>query len=374
MRIGIDAKWLFEGPPSGQVVIRNLVQNLTALAAHDRVFLFIDKKFRGAELPIATGNAEIVPVWAGNNMLSNILVLPFAAKRLALDVVLFQNFVPFWRCCGRVGFIHDVLFLSHPQFYTIWERIYFAPLRMLSRRAERLCTVSVAERNRLQHYRFGRHGTVADVIPHGVDDEFVPAERYTPEEREAVRRKHSLPDKYLLFVGRLNVRKNVKNLLLAIARIKHQEMPLVVVGGADWKSFDAPLFAQGLDIRDRLFFTGPVFGRDLRIIYSMATVFCFPSFAESFGLPALEAMACGVSVVVSSTTSLPEVCGAAGNYVNPDDPQEIASMIDRLLDDASYRHSQGELGLAQASKYSWRHSATLLLQSLHSSTTRELDD
>lgn len=374
MRIGIDAKWLFEGPPSGKVVVQNLVRQLVSQRLGDQLFLIIDRKYRKAEYPVDIGNATVVTAWAGNNFLSNLFVLPLLARRLELDVILFQNFVPFWRCCTRIGYIHDVLFLSHPQFYTVWERLYFAPLRILSRGAERLCTVSHEEKERLIRNGFSKDPENIDVIPHGVSEEFVPSDRYSEDELNAVRTAYSLPDKYILFVGRLNIRKNVRNLLVAFSQIKDRYMPLVIVGGKDWKSFDAEAFARQLSIGGRVIFTGPIFGHDLCVVYSLASIFCFPSLAESFGLPALEAMACGIPVVVSSTTSLPEICGNAGNYVNPENPDDIAGMIDRLLGDSAFRRSRGDAALLQARKFSWRDSSVLLYRSINSATGNQYHD
>ncbi len=120
-----------------------------------------------------------------------------------------------------------------------------------------------------------------------------------------------------------------------------------------------------LDIVDRVIFTGPVYGDDLPRIYALATVSCFVSYAESFGLPALEGMASGVPVVVSNRTCLPEICGDAALYANPDSPAEIAKGIDALLDDRQLWQSKRELGLSRPHDFTWRRSAETLLASAH---------
>ena len=174
-----------------------------------------------------------------------------------------------------------------------------------------------------------------------------------------------LPDEYLLFVGRLNLRKNIDNLLRAIPLLRNKTIPLVIVGADNWKKSNHLKIIRELKIEDRIVFTGAVF-KELGLIYSMAKVFCFPSYAESFGLPPLEAMASGVPVVVSNTTSLPEVCGDAGSYANPNKPEEIALAIDNLLTNDQLYSSKRQLGLVQAKKFTWTRAAQNVINSIES--------
>jgi glycosyltransferase involved in cell wall biosynthesis len=144
--------------------------------------------------------------------------------------------------------------------------------------------------------------------------------------------------------------------------LKNQEIPIVIVGSKDWKILDIDKLIDDLGINKRVIFSGFVLDNILPVIYSLATIFCFPSYAEGFGLPALEAMASGVPVVVSNTTSLPEICGDAGNYVNPNDPQDIAAMIDLLLKDNQLYNYKRSKGLERAKHFTWENSAKKLLE------------
>jgi glycosyltransferase involved in cell wall biosynthesis len=155
----------------------------------------------------------------------------------------------------------------------------------------------------------------------------------------------------------------VDHLLKSIPLLRNKDIKLVIVGASDWKRSNHEAIINELGIAHRIHFTGGIYD-ELPAVYSMAKVFCFPSYAESFGLPPLEAMACGIPVVVSDTTSLPEVCGPAGTYVRPDQPAEIATAIDRLLADDKLYEKKRELSIEQAKKFTWPLAAEKLLTTL----------
>ena len=360
MRIGIDAKWFFEGPPSGRVVVQNLVRQMVEAQSDHDLYIFLDRRHQGRAFPHTGPRVHLRYVWAGNNLLSNVLLIPVVAYPLHLDIFIFQNFSPPCSNFHRYSFVHDVIFKSHPEYYTTLERLYFLPLRFLTRLSHGACTVSEAEKKRMIRYGYSAAGGI-DVVYHGVDDSFVPASQQEPAFLDQIRTKYALPDRYLLYVGRLNVRKNIFNLLRAVSLLRH-DIPLVIVGGYDWKMTSVDELIGELGIRDRLGFTGPGFGPDLAAIYGMAHLFCFPSYEESFGLPALEGMASGVAVVVSDRSSLPEICGEAGSYVNPDAPENIAQVIDGLLDDDALRERKKLCGIARARQFKWEFSARQLLE------------
>jgi len=363
MKIGIDAKWFFEGPPSGRIVVQNLVKNIIEQNNEHELYIFLDKREINKPFPYNSPNIYLKYIWGNNNMLSNTLLIPFAAYSLHLDIFIFQNFAPLFSNFKRYSFVHDVIFKSHPEYYTFVERIYFLPLRLLTNRSHGICTVSEAEKQRMAIYKYASVDTI-DVVYHGVDESFQPIELQNPKLVQETRQKYSLPEKYLLYVGRLNVRKNIFNLLRAYALLRHN-IPLVIVGGYDWKMSSVDNLINKLGIKERLVFTGPVYGKDLAAIYGMAHLFCFPSYEESFGLPALEGMASGVPVVISDRSSLPEICGDAGNYVDPDSPENIAAVIDRLLDDSPLREQKRIAGLARAQQFKWEYSARDLIQHAH---------
>ncbi len=362
MKIGFDAKWFFHGPPSGRTVVVSHAQHLLAIQSDHEIYLFLDRRMRDHAFPFEHPRLHRVYVWADNNLLANLWSVPRAAYRIGLDVVIFQNFVPIRAHFARVAFVYDVIFESHPQYYTWKERLYFRPLKLLSRRAERICTLSASEKARIAHYKYGRP-EVIDIVPLGVDPRFKPREAHDPSFLAALAKRLRLPPHFLLFVGRLNVRKNLLNLLKAVALMRDQQVPLVIVGARDWKMFDVNALIESLGIRVRVMFTGSLPEEELRGVYALATVFCFPSFEEGFGLPPIEAMASGLPVVVSDRASLPEICGPAGTYVDPHEPSAIAHAIDCLLEDPALRARKRAEGLERAKGFTWEASAQALLAS-----------
>ncbi len=372
VRIGIDAKWFFNGPVSNRLVVRQLTEQLVQQNPGHELFFFLDQADRHLPFPHAGPGVHLHYVWARNNQLSNLLVLPRLARRLRLDVVLFQNFASFHGRFRKIAYIHDVLFHEYPQFYTRKERAYFSTMKALAARADLICTISRAEQERLLRHGYQSDAARIHVIHHGVSPVFRPAESYPAAVLDDLRRRYRLPARYILYVGRLNVRKNIAGLLRAVPQLHDPAIPVVVVGAKDWKMEPLDGLIAELKLTDRILFTGHVPDADIPGIFALARVFCFPSFAEGFGLPPLEAMASGVPVAVANTTSLPEVCGEAGTYLDPHDPASVAAALNRLLADDGYYGQQRELGLKRAASFTWEKAGRELLRSIGSLGVREL--
>jgi glycosyltransferase involved in cell wall biosynthesis len=171
---------------------------------------------------------------------------------------------------------------------------------------------------------------------------------------QEVRAKYQLPDSFILFVGGLNPLKNFSNLLYAYHRlqadISHQ---LVVVGFNRWKFAHDLELVDKLGLHDRVRFIGFIPDEEIPAFYTLADVFAFPSLYEGFGIPILEAMACGCPVVTSKTGCGPEVAGEAASLVDPYSPSDIAKAISALLTDGVLRQRLRELGLKRAGQFSW---------------------
>ena len=156
----------------------------------------------------------------------------------------------------------------------------------------------------------------------------------------------------------------IENLLQAIPLLENTSIAIAIVGKEDWKSPNLQSVLHDHQIKNRIIFTGGVSNEELIGIYALAKIFCFPSYAEGFGLPPLEAMAAGVPVVVSDRTALPEVCGDAAVYINPEKPESIAQAINLLLRDANTYNLKRNAGFRRAELFSWKHSATKLMNSV----------
>ena len=364
MKIGIDAKWLFTGHVSGKHFIENILPELFASHPEVEWHIFLDKKDKHFTLPFTNSMVNIHYVWARFNMLSNLFVLPSYVKQLKLDAVLFQTFCPKGKSFKSIVFVHDVLFRNYPEYFTWKEKLYFKPLKWTISFADRIITSTEYVRNELLKFHFARATQQMDVIPLAVGKNFKPRDRFDKKFLERTVEKYGLPPRYLLFVGRLNRRKNIHGLIRSLHFVNDKHVCLVIVGGRSWRKPGISRLLRAKDIRPRIVFTGEVAADDLAAIYAMATIFCFPSFAEGFGLPPLEAMASGVPVIVSNTTSMPEVCGNAAFYVDPYDPKDIAKKINQLLDDDELYEQKARQVLAWAAPYTWKRTADAIMRSV----------
>lgn len=285
-------------------------------------------------------------------------VAPFMVPRAHLDVLLCPvNVVPLAVAVPTVVTVHDLAFLAHPEAFIPAKRRYLAAMTRLStHRARRVIAVSAHTAADLTQY-FGVPPAKITVIPNAADPAFRPATN--PADIAAFRQNTGLPERFVLAVGTLEPRKNLRRLVDAFARIAPQapEVSLVIVGGTGWRTSDLAPHIASLGLGERIRFAGYVENSDLPRWYQAATVFCYPSLYEGFGLPPLEAMACGTAIVTSNTSSLPEVVGGAALTVDPTDTAAIAAALLRLLTDDALRATLAAAGLAQATQFRWARTA-----------------
>ncbi len=285
--------------------------------------------------------------------------LPGIARRHSLDVIHDPTgAAPFAFGTGRaksVTTIHDVVPLSFPGVSTRLDSlIYTRWLPRITPRLNAIITVSEAsKRDIIHHYKLRPERVHA--IPNAADAHFHPA---TPEDIDRVRAKYALPERYLLFVGSIEERKNLKRVLEAYSRIQHNiPQRLVIVGPKKWKYQQITTALQDLNLEESVIFTGYADQADLPVIYSGSDAFIYPSLYEGFGMPPLEAMACGVPVITSNTSSLPEVVGEAALLVDPYDVEALAGAMQKIVTDADLSARLRAAGLARAAGFSWERSA-----------------
>jgi glycosyltransferase involved in cell wall biosynthesis len=193
------------------------------------------------------------------------------------------------------------------------------------------------------------------VTYNGVDPRFAPPD---PVVLDAFRRRAGLPEQFILFIGTLEPRKNVPTLLEAYARIASEtNVPLILGGGKGWLYDEIFAKAEQLNLGDRIRFAGFIDDADLPLWYAAATVFTLPSLYEGFGIPLIEAMACGTPVVASTSSSLPEIVGDAGLLVSPTDPDALGAAILRILREPDLRAELREQGFVRARRFSWYETA-----------------
>jgi glycosyltransferase involved in cell wall biosynthesis len=369
MKIGIDAKWYYSGPPSGVNVVRNIVDNLIKNNNEDEILFFLSNKdihlIEDFKKKINNKkNISFKFITGKVNIITNMIIFPFYFYRKGLDAILFQNYVPIWGGYKTkyVNYVHDFLFLDYPQYFTKIEKIVFQLMIRSVKKAKHTITISQSEKDRIIEHSKISPGRISYVY-HGLDAMFY--ER-SDDNKANIIKKYNLPKKYILYVGRINIRKNLKTLIESFSLIK-QNIELVIVGKEDNHGLNIDNEIKKLRIENKVHKIGHLPDNDLAEIYSAATLFVFPSYAEGFGLPPLEAMKSGVPTIVSNSTSLPEACGDAALYFDANNKFELASKIDFMLTNPDAYNDYKMKGIKKSNEFSWDKSVSNILAILYKS-------
>ena len=283
------------------------------------------------------------------------IVQPRVLRRTGVDVVHGPVYVgPLAASCPLVITIHDLSFIRHPNLLRPGSRMYLTLFTRLSaRRATRI--IAVSKHAALETASLlGVAASQIDVVYHGVGEAFRPL---PSEAVEAFRRERGLPDRFVLYLGTLEPRKNLPRLVESFDQARERTCSLVLAGGAGWGAQGLRDTISNLGLTDRVIFVGYVADAELPLLYNAATVFAYPSLYEGFGLPVLEAQACGTAVLTSNSSSLPESAGDAAMMVDPRSVEEMARALAVLLSDSSLRQDLRTRGLAHARRFDWRRTA-----------------
>lgn len=356
MRVGIDARIVYYARGGISNYTLHLFGALAALDAGTDYYVLHSRKDRVSRVP--GPNFRPVACWTPSHHRLERWALGLEITRLRLDLLHSPDFIPPALGCRRsVITVHDLNFLYYPQFLTAEShRYYNRQIEWAVRRADHILADSHATKSDLALLLNVPSERVT--VVHLAAD---PAFHALPEAKaREIAARYGLEPGYLLFVGTLEPRKNLPGLLQAYRLLLDEgaaSVPLVLIGGQGWLYNEVFEHVEALDLGGWVHFLHNVPDADLPGLYSAARVLATPSFYEGFGLPALEAMACGTPAVVADRASLPEVVGEAGLLVNPDDPEDIAQALARALTDEPLRARMRELGLAQAARFTWEETA-----------------
>jgi glycosyltransferase involved in cell wall biosynthesis len=278
------------------------------------------------------------------------------------------NVVPLLCPVPSVVTIHDLSAFLFTQTFRKVNRVYTQwAIKVACRRASRILAVSEFTKREIVRW-LGVPPERIVVTYDACEARFAPPD---PAALEAFRRRAGLPERFILFVSTLEPRKNVPMLLEAYARIADAiDAPLIIGGGKGWLYDEIFAKVERLGLSDRVRFAGFIPGEDLPLWYAAATVFTLPSLYEGFGMPLLEAMACGTPVVTTSSSSLPEVVGDAGITVPPTDAEALGAALLRVLSDAELRAELRQRGLRQAQRFSWHATAERTLAAYRDAAAR----
>ena len=358
MKIAIDVrKW---GDYGIGTYVRNLVRHL-AHVDDQTTYLLLCNPADETELRDLAGNFVPVVETSAKYGLREHVSIPLKLHRLGAELLHSPHYVRPLLCpIPSVVTVHDCIHLLFPQYLPNRMAFRYARFVMGSavRRSALVYTVSQASRADILRFYPWVDPEKVQVVPNAIDTELL--QDPGADECERVRERYQIRGRFVLFAGNVKPHKNLERLIRAFARVKLQagrnDLRLVLLGDDVSRYGSLRRTVEEAGVRPDVRFFGFVPPRTLAALYRMASVFAFPSLYEGFGLPPLEAMACGTPVVTSRISSLPEVVGDGALLVDPYSEEEIAGGIARLLDDTQLRRVLIERGLARAASFSWERS------------------
>jgi glycosyltransferase involved in cell wall biosynthesis len=367
MRVGIDSHSAEDEGEGNATYSRNLIAALAAAPGDDEFALLAGDPAHAfyRSLP-PDGRARAVAVTQGKGVARLGWALARAAARARVDALHVQYTAPLGYRRPLVVTVHDLGYLHVPESFPAGLRLALRVLVARSvARAARVITDSEFSRRDIAA-RFGLPPAAIAVIPLAASARFRPVERDQVVECLA---RHGLRPGFLFSLGRLNRRKNLERLLAAYGRLRASGgagVPLVIGGKPDYGVDEVLRQARLSADPDSVRFVDFIPDEELPAFFSAAAAFVYPSLFEGFGLPVLEAMACGTPVVASDRAALPELVGNAGLIVDPESVDALAEGMSRLLGDPALARELGDRGIARARRYSWEATARQTLEAYRS--------
>jgi alpha-1,3-rhamnosyl/mannosyltransferase len=359
VRIGIDGRYIADHFPGIGRYTYNLATKLPELAPDTDFVLFHNPRLLNTrydpERLALNPNLRLIPVDVPTRSLKEQHQLRSLTKALSLDLLHSPYYaMPYWPHCPSVVTMYDLIPMIYPQHlphrWTSW--VFRATASLATRRASQIIAISESTRRDLVRF-FGASENKITVTHLAADEKFRPLDS---QQRGNTLRTFGLPERYILYLG---INKPHKNLafLLQVFRELRTEAKLVLAGKEDPRYLQVREETRRLGLGDSVVFLGDVLESDLPMIYNGAEVFVFPSLYEGFGLPVLEAMACGTPVVCSNTSSLPEIVGDAAICLHPQDRGAWVAALTEVLKNQQLRAELQAKGLARAAEFSWQKAA-----------------
>jgi len=370
VRIGIEAQRIFREHKHGMdFVALEMIRKLQEIDTHNEYVIFVNEGPDTACLQ-ETPNCKI-EVFGGPYPLWEQVKLPKAAHKAGVDLLhCTSNTAPVNCPVPLVVTIHDIIYFeTHPlrakgyssyqKFGNLYRR---AVVKRILDKARVIITVSNYEKERFHNF-LDLPDEQVRVVYNGVGEHFRKIEDH--DQLEKIRSQYGLPQKFFLFLGNTDPKKNTRNTVKAYARYceKYGQDHKLVIGDLDPEIIRGFLAEDGLErFFQQIHFTGYINNKDLPAVINLADIFLYPSKRESFGIPVLEGMASGTPVIISNTSSMPEVGGEAALFVDPEVPGQITEGIHKLLGDAVLRQQNIAKGLERARSFSWTQTAQSVLE------------
>lgn len=369
MRIGIDIRTLMDREYSGvSLHTLNLVREILKLDRENKYILFYNlsrdikekmPKFEGENVKVVSTR---YPNKIFNYLMQKIFSWPKIDKMIGQVDLFFSphvNFASLSRDCKKVLIIHDLSFLKYPEFFSQRKRLWHNILNVkkMIREADSIVAISKNTKRDIIDLCQAEESKVKVIYP-GISSEFKVLDR-DDQRLKGVKEKYSLPDKFILYLGTIEPRKNIQGIIRAFDEISSRigDCQLIIAGGRGWKNspvFNAQRKAKN---KDKIKFLGYVSEKEKVCFYNLASLFVFPSFYEGFGFPPLEAQASGAPVIAGDVSSLPEALGASALLVDSDNIGALSVSMEEVLNDNNLKNYLIEKGLENAERFNWQNAA-----------------
>jgi len=369
MHIGIDAHAIGRQQGGNETYIRGLIRALAEVDGQNRYTIYLadaqaaEEWREGFARQFPNFNVRLLPPPAP--VIKVPLILSYELRRHPVDLLHVQYTAPPFCPAPVIATIHDLAFEHMPETFTRRGSFQLKlTVRRTARRAVRIATVSEYSRQDiLRTYKLPAEKIA--VTYNGVEPHFIPQTEF-PEEADEICQRLGIKRDFLLAVGSLQPRKNLVRLIRAYARLRNEnpdfKSQLVIVGRKLWLADEIFAEVRNHHWAEDVILTGYLADQDLPRLYRAALAFVYPSLFEGFGLPPLEAMACGTPVLTSNVSSLPEVTGEAALLVDPKNEAELAAALLQICRNQTLRARLREQGIKQAGKFTWRAAAEKTLQ------------
>lgn len=358
MKIAIDASELANRREDGtQIYLHNALKYISETDQKNQYFLYYQDNPK--KLIKADNFQHIVKPWPIYWTQSR---LPFLLFKEKPDILFMPiQTLPFLMPASlkTVVTIHDLAFLMYPETFPTIDRLKHRLFAWHAiKRADKIITISESTKKDIIRF-YNVKPEKIQIVYHGYD-----AYIFRPFQNEKdcaiieqVKTKYRITKPYILYVGALQPRKNILGLIKAFEILGKTDYQLVVAGGKAWLYDELFNYVKQSPLRENIIFTGRFETEELPALLWGSEVFVYPSFYEGFGLPVIEAMACGTPVVTSNTSSLPEVAGDAAVLINPDKPEEIKEAVKKILEDKVWKEKLIQDGFANVARFSWKKCA-----------------
>lgn len=369
-KILVEGTALYERKSGIGNYTKNLIEAAAIQTKHKKFVIFSFSFFNKSTLPrpflnIKNINYQYIKYFPGKlyAFLLNNNIAPNINKLLNLKkgLFIFPNFIkwPTGKKNKSISFIYDLSFIKFPEYADPKTyRFLKSNINRTINESDRIITISNYSKKQIEKYNQNAKGKI-DVVNPAIDhDIFYKKSEY---EIHKVLKKYGIKNKYILFIGNIEPRKNIIGILNSYNFLKDRiksEYSLVLAGGGGWQNDEIKIKLNDMTNLN-IVCPGYIDERDIPALYSGASLFIFPSYYEGWGMPVLEAMACGVPVITSDNSSLPEVAGNAAIMVDADETKKITSSIELVLSNNKIKKEMIIKGYSQAKKFSWEKSAKI---------------